>query len=367
MEFLLRDSEGPRPEREETLAQYRAIDPSGRPLFASLFADALAAGRDPRRWDQRALLKDVLSREDANYWKSAQVTEIEKDLLSLATMSGGIDLRADCLPGTVEEKLRLFSPEKYRVISGKSARERLAPLEPDVLGEFFVLEHLAPPHVRNIERTASVRDLALQIDDLRIFYFPGRCAQDFPDHNTLTALAGCPKTASPAIQRLWATCAPNLVAIWARLGRREIAQEFYRSFSNVVLPQLNNLDLAFLMAAATYHLSIESTFTEVPTLQTNIRAITEAHPNEIGLRVYQAGVTGGLAVAHLRAGNAVEAWAMLDEVAELAREYPDQIRAVHARISSVFVKGLTFLLKILISLSWPMIDAARSAMITPTT
>jgi len=77
------------PDRNTFLTSVKAMDPLGRPLFAALAADAWAAGRDIRDWDRDALLRDVLQRENESYWKPGGVREKDRNLLAVATLSGG--------------------------------------------------------------------------------------------------------------------------------------------------------------------------------------------------------------------------------------------------------------------------------------
>jgi hypothetical protein len=97
-----------------------------RPESAAFLADAWKHQSDPRDLDKNALIVDVLKREEERFWKPTGVSERNKDLPCLATMAKGVDLKSlnDLDEGA--ELLADFSPERYRVISGRDSRSFLA-------------------------------------------------------------------------------------------------------------------------------------------------------------------------------------------------------------------------------------------------
>ena len=56
--------------RDEILHALAEIDQLGRPVFALMAADALAAGNDLREWDKHNVLRYVLERNDRLFWTS---------------------------------------------------------------------------------------------------------------------------------------------------------------------------------------------------------------------------------------------------------------------------------------------------------
>ncbi len=131
---------------DQALQTLETIDPQMRPLYAAFMADALASGEDPRGWERRALVENVLDRERVNYWQRAEVTKADLTLVAVATMTAGYPLdllphdesfeSADHLPSVREQNL----PQRLSAIFGYDVIEAVPPLEPDILGEVFVLE-----------------------------------------------------------------------------------------------------------------------------------------------------------------------------------------------------------------------------------
>lgn len=184
------------PDKEETLRALLKLDPLRRPLFATLAADALAAGRDIRVWDKTALLRDVLQREIEQFWKPDGVTERDQNLLCFATLQGGMFVRdleipvfslAD-LPTIDSTDPSRFNAGRYQTMTGMSSTEFLSPLKPDVLGEFFVLERLKPRDTADQLRGFTAMAMAWMIRPLGMFDFVSRTLQDFPTHPSLKLL-----------------------------------------------------------------------------------------------------------------------------------------------------------------------------------
>ncbi|MEB2774485.1 hypothetical protein SYJ56_04160 [Algoriphagus sp. D3-2-R+10] len=150
----------PLPPREQLISDLKVIDPLCRPLYTILATDALISGRNIRLWDRERLMLDVLGRERQS-WLEAGVTRPYENLLALATMVGGLteavleqtDLNID-LPN-----FESFDRNLYSAMSGCALEgEDLPPLKPDLVGEFFVLNHIKG---RNERLTAkNARDLS---------------------------------------------------------------------------------------------------------------------------------------------------------------------------------------------------------------
>jgi hypothetical protein len=176
--------------RDQILEELKKIDSLCRPLYASMLGDAIGAGRSHRQWDKRAILRDALEREKKKFWEPAGVTEEDKDVLALATMAGDIDTESVSLPTEIEEMIKneSFSPERYPLMAAGSTNTVLKPLEPDILGEAFVLELLRPKNSRQTERVDRIREMAWSLNREKMTSFLFRVANDFPKHPTLKYL-----------------------------------------------------------------------------------------------------------------------------------------------------------------------------------
>jgi hypothetical protein len=200
----------------ELLPALREMDPEGRPLFAALMADAVAGGRPPSQFWQAdgELIGGVLVREEERFWKPAGITNADKDLLALATLCGGVGLGdLSALPegpGLLEG----HDASRYRLMSSRDASERLAPLEPDILGEWFVLHHLQPGDVPG-KRLEGMRELAWRMAPRGMAVFLDRTSRDFPHHDAFQAIATAPAEGSLAAVVLWARVTVNLIGRFA--------------------------------------------------------------------------------------------------------------------------------------------------------
>ena len=79
-----------------------------------------------------------------------------------------------------------FSQRHYRLISPGSTNTILRPLEPDIIGEMFVLEHLNPEN----SRREQIITMAWVLNSEKMTFFLERATNDFPKHPTLESLLG---------------------------------------------------------------------------------------------------------------------------------------------------------------------------------
>ncbi|HEX7243865.1 MAG TPA: hypothetical protein VF263_26495, partial [Longimicrobiaceae bacterium] len=244
----------PPPDRTSTLARLVRMDPLRRPLFAAFAGDALGSGRDLGAWDTATLVGDVLTREQALFWVGAD--DAHRNLLALATLVGGMptaflrELDSPLLPAP-----DAFDPDAYAVLSGASARESLRPLEPDLLGELFVLRHLEPASAVD-GRAGELRRLAWRAQALPgradrsgFVAFLARAAMDFPHHPTLELLLR-PEGGAPEQRERWAQAVLPLVESYARAGRWERARALRASIAALAAAHPDQPELRRVQAQA---------------------------------------------------------------------------------------------------------------------
>jgi hypothetical protein len=194
----------PLPRRIATLQALAQIDRKRRPLFAHLLADAMSRAVDgapiPRNLDERRLLEDVIERWRAQFWRPACETErlgngaAEETLLALATMCNGVPINRGRLPKTdLKGLLPVWRPHAHPIVfmamTGKPSRETVPALEPDIVGEHFVVSQLSKygEHERN-----HLIESAWRLDARAMAAFVDRISQDIEptleNVATLTAL-----------------------------------------------------------------------------------------------------------------------------------------------------------------------------------
>jgi tetratricopeptide (TPR) repeat protein len=135
--------------REEVLPLYRKLDPQGRPLLVAAAAEAIVHAHDVqqiRDWSTADLVKNIVERE-VDRWRSNGIDEAHVNALVYATVTGG------CSKDELDEQREAgcHLPEQFqrdwlRQMSGYAAQgseQEIQPLEPDLLGEWFLLERLA--------------------------------------------------------------------------------------------------------------------------------------------------------------------------------------------------------------------------------
>lgn len=134
-------------EKDTFLTHARDADPAFRPLTVLLLADGPAHGLALGSGTPASLgtlLEDHLHRLETRFW--GDVDEQHRTLLCAATLFRGLPVSLLAKPWPdLEQDLpygRDYDPAQYRRLSGTESREVLAPLQPDLLGEYYVLETL---------------------------------------------------------------------------------------------------------------------------------------------------------------------------------------------------------------------------------
>ncbi len=246
--------------RGSVLEPLEEIDPERRPLFAALAADALVANRDLRQWDRLQLLQHVLDREATLFWEPAGVTEADRNLLALATIAGGLSLATLAALADETENAGFFpnpksyQPDHYAVMIGQPATERLPALEPDIIGEFFTLEHVKPRHALDQERAGLLRHLAWRHRPEGAMSFLSRAALDFRDHPSLSLLTQ--PASDDQLQRTgWSILADNLIAIYSSDNDTARARAVYDQLAAVAKEHDTEKPLVDALAHAAFNLA----------------------------------------------------------------------------------------------------------------
>jgi len=183
-------------------ARLRALDAERRPLIAMILADALAEA-SPSGWSARleTHLRELIFRDRQCFWpaqlnaRGKAIGAIEADVaIAVATLGNGLGRRE--LAAIAQARGRPLDPSILpacaRAIGKPFSRQRrrLERLEPDLLGEFFVLETLAFDASNPLaERThAWLPALLWKLHGSSVLDFVKRAQQTFPRHRSLKLL-----------------------------------------------------------------------------------------------------------------------------------------------------------------------------------
>lgn len=172
------------------------IDKDGRPLFAYLIAQQLADGPLDGGWTREDLLTAAIEREQKKRWAVAykavgrSCPSPDDDMPSirlarLATMIEGIDNFVDKTENLSTEELPQYSSEVLREAlilvdaprgNGSPFSGYVPPLQPDLLGEWFVLWAFC----NGFSNGKLLARAAWKLKPDKMAAFLQRCAQDFP-------------------------------------------------------------------------------------------------------------------------------------------------------------------------------------------
>jgi hypothetical protein len=251
------------PPKQKVLDRLHDIDPTGRPLYASFAADALASGRDLREWDRDRLLRQVLKR-NREIWKSKGAGAEYENLLALATAVGGDTEKILETPAAAPKlpAVREFDRGLYNTMTGcELSGEDVPALKPDLLGEFFVLEFVRGRNDRitaaqaaemaaaawrirgGTQSTFSVAGVISFVSASSLILFLTRLVEDFPDHPATRHLLCRPKIVGADLS-YWATLISIGIRRFAVAGNIDAGQALFSELGGMTPEELRTSDCA---------------------------------------------------------------------------------------------------------------------------
>ena len=273
---------------------------SRRPLFAYLIADALKHGRDVRAWDRDALLKDVIARERHLFWwpKALSLGLSKSDFqpvelaLTLATMTGNLPL--DNFSAKEDELLPQWNVVAHSLLfeymTGTPIMSGIPALEPDIVGEFFVLNTLATLSKLRLLSSKTMAEALVErawsVDGLSTASFFNRILQDFPEDVLAFELMSRVPPA-PAAHEPWSVLVMLLINHLAKSSATQAkAFELYKKLKTLaaVYPADSEIQKwnARARSGLIYHFRADPiTQAQAPELYEEFKALALANPVEI--------------------------------------------------------------------------------------
>lgn len=310
--------------REETLSTFAIIDPDCRPLHAFLMADAIARGEDVRLWDRLALLKNVIQREEQHFWFGPSAsdhgtltpaTQAEKRALALATMTGSI--ARSVLNGQHGQLLPRWNidrhPKLFAAMTGESVDERVTSVQPDIIGEFFVIEILKetkPDHNELI-------DIAWQNNPHEMSLFVSRLGQDFLSELATVEVLET-KLDTSIKRKSWSCAAADLVGFYGESHDLHAARKIHDQLLDVAKAHAEEPELRFTLALASMTLiadyAAHSSTSDAQVIYDGLTRLSDNFPGDeiLAFRRMQAAVN--LISAYGNAGNLDQAHNIYSEM-----------------------------------------------------
>jgi hypothetical protein len=290
--------------RGQILSALEEIDRSATPLFASLAAEAVRAGREIWQFDRQALLHDIFEREERRWrpWaKDEQDLARHRRAVALATMAGGLDLAAmaeiapsDQFPFSRER----FSPKLAAAMSGPTPNpDMIGPLEPDILGEWLVLDQSRASHPFDDgprQLLAGAYALAVTSDSKAsaVGGFLIRLAQDFPAEALELGLFEPPPEAPPSWISVWLTMMADIYEVLEDYPVDSAKLHAAASLSAELFSDDLSVQTAARIAAANYAVVLARAGNIAPALLIfqSLADWTATNPGQAEVAVYTASV-----------------------------------------------------------------------------
>tara|TARA_R110002111_G_scaffold127516_3_gene192433 strand:- start:3908 stop:8173 length:4266 start_codon:yes stop_codon:yes gene_type:complete len=197
-------------QRKEILEILYSIDPQKRPLFAMMAAESLCSDtpnqlEEMQNWDQTILSERIFGREIIR-WRAVNIDDKILNNVFFSTIAGAQSFDSfNVLNQLIESETHLLIPgeelekkDLKQIFSYSQSVDEdiIHPFEPDLLGEYFVLERLIG-HLRIDEKkTKKTKNEAYELLYLAWCRFPSqtssfllRASQDFSSHQAKQEIA----------------------------------------------------------------------------------------------------------------------------------------------------------------------------------
>jgi hypothetical protein len=305
--------------RNEFFQRLGQLDSQRRPLGAMILADALATSpADASLGGLETVLRDLLQRDRDHLWP--------KDLGAAKTPIGETEADVAIAFATMVDGLSQSELETIKVARGKPIDPKILPdcavaigkplgsvarlgrLEPDLIGEFFVMETLRGdpnnPFAKPLHRWMP--EAAWRANGSAMFDFVARTKQTFPSHQAIPQV----DITVEGVSESW------LLGAFTVLSQ---ANDLAEGFANLIAWVRPHAEADASAALALAHLTVLATSLETGTVSLGVlialldtlTAALDAHPDQPALReqVARALVNKGITLGTLnRSADAIAAY-----------------------------------------------------------
>jgi len=310
-------------------------DPDLRPLSIMLVADHFAHGGDTTSRNLSGFLDSYLNRNREKYW--AGIDEHYFHLLCLATLCQGIKLEHLKTLSADEKNLFLaagssrFDHKPYETLSAAAADEFLAPLKPDLIGEYFVLDWLARKHNRQNDLISTFADTASRFSLTDTLFFIDLCSEDFAEKRELYQLFLAVSPPDDRLDRLaYGLVYVNLCANVARFSDEnlDIRQRLVNAMATLSKDHPGEPPLRERWADGAFNMTTiygnEGDIKSARALLDTLEALAKDHPGEPRLREKWAKGAVNMIIDYGIGSDTQSACALLDTMETLTKDHPGE-------------------------------------------
>ena len=289
-----------------------------RPLYALFIADAIVTRTTETilNWDEDQLIEYVVKRDKLHWQRVFKATDLDLDVLYIITLTGSKDLAAGrrFTPYLIELLKEEYSRDdgferRYLAITGSAedGQNVLSRLEPDLIGELFVLTHLPlrpnnPFQTQGNEKWNSFIRAIWDTDCCRgTAEFLSRAPYDFP-------------TRSKQFLDLWSIDTSNLTT---EISRAAWAISFTGNIASL-------FDIRKLFKADGFDEESRDTIERIVGICGELELLSLTHHHEALLRHLWVRAAANIVQGPLSAVDIDKAQELNDKIERKFAEYPDE-------------------------------------------
>ncbi len=330
-----------RADAEDIGGQVHDLDPQIRPLFVAFLADAMTRHGSDRRWDRTTLMDDVLRREYER-WDALGADNSHHALLALATLCRTLKLEdvfnINNLVG-IFPPLHTIDEALLADMAGKSPSDHISPLEPDLLGELFVLNTIERGFPNSRIRRKFL-DLAWSLRAVEIGHTTALILSDFGEHPAIPHLTHRPTLNSLGILYTWAAWIIDFTSLLGGSRYPRLARQLYDAVRDISLAHPDYAELRVRQAQCAFN--VVKCYSDVGEVQLaqelydELRILASTYPLEYEIQLQQAKCVVNLTAAYSGKGEHEIAHDILSDLQQMTEKYHDIPKFRRALSDAIF-------------------------------
>lgn len=278
-----------------------------RPLILLFIADAVADGKEAKNWDLNKLVEHFIERYKY-YWKliigekNDDLFKAVEEITAYATAVGGWDLRNKKIGEPIKSSIDLFLrkvDDKNMFLHSMCEKDKSdgiwSPFEPDLIGEFFVLDFLREK-IQNYddEYVSNFSDICWENGNIFFAHFLLRAFQNYNMQKRFNTIFDDiiklfePKDKNNKLFYLYLIWDLSITKPYFNLNLLEKALDKFRVYSNIFK---ENQEIQLLYAQTLVNLTSQQEMPEIKKTIDELKSCVDKYPNnEKLLSVYTTGL-----------------------------------------------------------------------------
>jgi pentatricopeptide repeat protein len=200
-------------------------------------------------------------------------------------------------------------------------------LEPDIIGELFLLDFLNPENIKEKKKLKAFVETSWEHSPIQMFNILNLMSQDFISHPAFPDFI-IPAESSSTSRFFWGSLCVNLINAYGNANELEKARNLFEELTALATGHPEEAELRLEQAKAAFNLIIgyakANELEKARNLFEELTALATGHPEEAELRLPQAKAAVNLIIDYAKANELEKARNLFEELTALATGHPEE-------------------------------------------